>query len=744
MALPVQIASNSVSVAALTNAKAFTSNVTAGNLIFVVVANKSGNFPNTVTDNQGNAYTFWDLQQSGVAACATTWFAVAGSTGALTVTATWGGNETSDMIIAEYAKSGGVPALDNNQSITNATTAATTLGTGNITTTLSSDLLISWGYDGNLDGSPWTDTAGGTLEQTTHNTAGASLALFDRTSGAPGVQNDSLTATTGVVGNNLIVGIIAFKNVAGAAPAPSISCNNPPMGNVGLAYSHAFTASGGTPPYVSFAITAGALPPGVTLNTTTGVAAGTPTTAGTYTFTVQVTDSGAQTAQVSCTIVISSQSAGPSFVSFAADAEFFASGPPSVFTANGALYVVQQTIGSGGGNINGTAVFKSTDNGNTWAELDAANAPTSAVGWPVFDTANNRLLFGLITVTAPVTQQALFLKAFSFATETWGANFATGGPVGENPVQFTFVRPDNSVVVIYDFGAGLNPGGTTRLRAAIWNGAAWSSSIDLGAAILPLVPGGNVAVSSAVAAMDTTGNVHVAFNDSNRSVFMYQQLTGSALGSSHQFTETFQVQRPAWANMLVLGNAVLISGVTNNANNTFFIGAGLSAPVWSSVTPSNIQPATAIRQPGPVATDGTNLYWMLDFTSPESSTVDAYKLARSKDGGHTWAVLSETAVSPFFYDFGASTLAPSADPSTANNSPVLAVLKPAGTLTAYGFCNVAHTAAGGVFGYFMNLDPFSTTPTQFEISLLGVKRFAAAPPLECVEMPTKPIIKRVM
>lgn len=310
MAIPVQITSNSVNPGATTNVKAFSVNVTAGNLIFVLVANKSGNFPDTVTDNQGNSYTFWDLQQSGTAANATTWFAVAGSSGALTITVTWSTSEVSDIIIVEYPKGGGVPALDNNQSITNAATTGTSLGTGNITTTLTDDLLISWAYDGNRDGSPWTDSQSATREQTTVNPGGASLTLFDKASGTAGVKSDTMTAGSGVSGDNLIVGIIAFKNITLGPPPLSASCNTPPTGYVGSPYSHTFTASGGTSPY-TFALSSGALPTGLSLNTSSGVLSGAPTAAGTFAFSILVTDSALATTTINCSILIVAASSAP-------------------------------------------------------------------------------------------------------------------------------------------------------------------------------------------------------------------------------------------------------------------------------------------------------------------------------------------------------------------------------------------------------------------------------------------------
>jgi len=81
----------------------------------------------------------------------------------------------------------------------------------------------------------------------------------------------------------------------------SISCGGPPDGMVGDFYAHSFAPAGGTPPY-TYAIVAGALPPGVTR--TGGSVSGVPTTAGVYSFTVRVTDSVAATADTGCSITI--------------------------------------------------------------------------------------------------------------------------------------------------------------------------------------------------------------------------------------------------------------------------------------------------------------------------------------------------------------------------------------------------------------------------------------------------------
>ena len=72
-------------------------------------------------------------------------------------------------------------------------------------------------------------------------------------------------------------------------PCPAITVNPPGIltGRIGLAYSWNFNATGGQAPY-TFAITSGALPPGLTFSP--GEISGTPTTAGSFTFTLRATD----------------------------------------------------------------------------------------------------------------------------------------------------------------------------------------------------------------------------------------------------------------------------------------------------------------------------------------------------------------------------------------------------------------------------------------------------------------------
>jgi hypothetical protein len=71
---------------------------------------------------------------------------------------------------------------------------------------------------------------------------------------------------------------------------------------VGTAYSVNLSATGGTGPY-TYSLVSGSLPQGLTF-ASAGKISGTPTTAGTYTFTSKVVDSKGNSDTVTCTIYV--------------------------------------------------------------------------------------------------------------------------------------------------------------------------------------------------------------------------------------------------------------------------------------------------------------------------------------------------------------------------------------------------------------------------------------------------------
>jgi len=80
--------------------------------------------------------------------------------------------------------------------------------------------------------------------------------------------------------------------------APPLSIGGPSALSAvkGILFTNTLTATGGTPPY-SWSVATGTLPSGIALNPTTGALSGSPAAAGSFSATVQVTDSRSQTAQ---------------------------------------------------------------------------------------------------------------------------------------------------------------------------------------------------------------------------------------------------------------------------------------------------------------------------------------------------------------------------------------------------------------------------------------------------------------
>ncbi|HWX65383.1 MAG TPA: putative Ig domain-containing protein [Rhodanobacter sp.] len=88
-------------------------------------------------------------------------------------------------------------------------------------------------------------------------------------------------------------------------PAPTITLSPTTLNTmtVATAFSQTIVPTGGTAPYV-FSVTAGALPAGLTLNTSTGVLSGTPSAGGTFNFTVGVHDAGAGTGSSAYSVTV--------------------------------------------------------------------------------------------------------------------------------------------------------------------------------------------------------------------------------------------------------------------------------------------------------------------------------------------------------------------------------------------------------------------------------------------------------
>ena len=166
-------------------------------------------------------------------------------------------------------------------------------------------------------GSSYSSSAsasGGTSPYTYTITGGNLTSLYDLTGmTTAGLISDhvymtgAVTFTVKATDKNGYTGSASCTITSTATPvALAIACPTATNGTVGTAYSSLAVASGGSNNYSSYWMNSGLFPNNVTISTASGTIHGTPTAAGTSTFTVGVTDSESHIATSgTCTITIS-------------------------------------------------------------------------------------------------------------------------------------------------------------------------------------------------------------------------------------------------------------------------------------------------------------------------------------------------------------------------------------------------------------------------------------------------------
>jgi uncharacterized protein YhjY with autotransporter beta-barrel domain len=165
-------------------------------------------------------------------------------------------------------------------------------------------------------------TTGTPYSQTITASGGSSPYTFDVSAGSlpnglalnPGTG--AITGTPSAAGNfNFTIratdagsstGTRAYSVTINAAPLTINPASLPP-GQVGTGYNQSVTASGGIGPY-DYVVLSGSLPTGLALNPNTGAITGNPSAGGTFNFTIQATDSSANTGSRAYTVNIGTNS----------------------------------------------------------------------------------------------------------------------------------------------------------------------------------------------------------------------------------------------------------------------------------------------------------------------------------------------------------------------------------------------------------------------------------------------------
>lgn len=157
-----------------------------------------------------------------------------------------------------------------------------------------SQASLTLNASGDLYGTTYKDGAyryGSVLTLTPSNGGWGYADLHDFTFGDDGAQpvgNMILDANGNLYGTTLAAGEYGYGVIFEITPVEILNTSLP-AGTVNYPYQATLSAMGGLPPY-SWSVIQGSLPQGLTLNSN-GVISGMPTAAGTFNFTVQVSDS---------------------------------------------------------------------------------------------------------------------------------------------------------------------------------------------------------------------------------------------------------------------------------------------------------------------------------------------------------------------------------------------------------------------------------------------------------------------
>ena len=259
---------------------------TQGNLL-VLAGYMSERSSPVVTDTQGNA---WVVVYNGTQNPAGNFvmaYALSCNAGANTVTLNTldGGDDvTLSIIISEYEGVSGFLSSSFGASSPN-----TTVDTGDITIGSPDSLLVSYFLGNTITGTnPYAYGPAANLGTRRFqisssgfiNQAAFSMAIADQVESVAGSYDNVFTVNRS---GPLEAAILGFKL------SLALSCASG-VGFVGVLYTSALVATGGRSPY-TFSIASGGLPPGLVLDSTTGIISGIPTTTGIYPYTAEVVDS---------------------------------------------------------------------------------------------------------------------------------------------------------------------------------------------------------------------------------------------------------------------------------------------------------------------------------------------------------------------------------------------------------------------------------------------------------------------
>jgi alpha-tubulin suppressor-like RCC1 family protein len=198
---------------------------------------------------------------------------------------------------------------------------------------------------------------------------------------------------------------------------PTVSTSSLAGGKVNTSYSQTLAASGGKTAYV-WNISSGTLPAGLTLSSA-GDISGTPTTAGTVTFTVKVTDANGKTATKSLSIAVTASSKADLVVTAV-------SGPGSI-TRGSTKYTFSVTVknqGTGGSAASKLSFYLSTSS-TVSTTTGSTNFLVGSISLDALAAGESESKSYTVSIPSSVTAGSYYIGAYADSSNTVGETSET-------------------------------------------------------------------------------------------------------------------------------------------------------------------------------------------------------------------------------------------------------------------------------------------------------------------------------
>jgi hypothetical protein len=269
-------------------------------------------------------------------------------------------------------------------------------------------------------------------------------------------------------------------------PAISLSPPSLPNGTVGVSYNQTIAASGGTSPY-TFAVTAGSLPAGLSLNTATGALTGVPSAAGSSSFTIAATDANGCGGTKSFSLTVSVCAVPPAWIptsSLAAARQ----GHTATLLLGGKVLVV-----GGNGSSNPASTIASC------VLYDPAPGTWSPTGAMVTARGSQKAVLlsgGKVLVAGGTDATGSPLATAELYTPAWGT-WSTMGPMATARYSHTLTLLPGGKVLVVGGSGGSGPLASVEIFNPV--SGTWNAALPLTGArfnhTATLLPNGKVLVA---------------------------------------------------------------------------------------------------------------------------------------------------------------------------------------------------------------------------------------------------------